>query len=217
MLLEGHYLEGVVAQVLDIRQDIFPEFIEGGHLLLLRAHAYVALIYKGMPARPRLSVLPSVRLVRSPHLCAEDLGFRVLDSPCGICRKPFPSASGPLDIKLVELSVAEEHRIEADFPVPVPDRMKGIRLGLSPVVELPDQVYLRGIRSPFTEHPRAVAPAVQPVVQMVVHRIGEGAVPGNPLPFVKNPPMPPVYGLLVRNKPRISVINHCFLRISHSL
>ena len=210
MLLESHYLERVISEVGDLRKHVGTELLECSHLLLLRSHADMAFVDQRMLALSRLRILPLVRN-SIPHLGAESLGHRILDSPCGIGRKPFRSASLPLYVKLVEHSVLKEHRRQHDLPVSASERLHGICLCPFPVVELSDQIYLGRIRSPLAEHPVPLVVTVHPIEHMVVHALAQGSVHRHPLLEVHDHLMPSIDDILVRHQPLIVVINHFLL------
>ena len=60
MLLKGHDLEGVVAELGHLGKDVPAEVLEGGDLLFLGAQTDMALINEGMGALPGALVLPDV-------------------------------------------------------------------------------------------------------------------------------------------------------------
>ena len=58
MLLKGHYLDGVIAELLHPRQYILAEFTERSHLRLFRAHTDVALVDQRMRTPESLVMFP---------------------------------------------------------------------------------------------------------------------------------------------------------------
>ena len=76
----------------------------------------------------RLTMPPFIWFFRSPYLSAELLGNRVLNGSGSVGRKPLGTPSGPLDVQLVQRAVIEEHGIQDNFPIAVPDRFEGICL-----------------------------------------------------------------------------------------
>ena len=98
MFLQGHKLQGVVAQLMDTRQYIPTEFVERSDLLLLGTHAYMGLVDERIAVMRRESVLPAVSLRRQPHLGCEYLGLRILDTADRIGRKPLAAAAVPLHV-----------------------------------------------------------------------------------------------------------------------
>ena len=101
MLLEGHYLDGVIAEVSYFRKDIKPEFFECSHSFLFGSHSDVAFVDEGMRSLARLRVAPLIRLYRIPYLCAELLGLYVLDGSCDVGRESFRSSTRPFDEEFV--------------------------------------------------------------------------------------------------------------------
>ena len=100
MFLKGHYLEGVVSKICNLRKDILPEFFECADLFLLGSHAYMTFIDKRMGSLAGLSVFPLVRL-RIPDLGTELFGDRILHGTGGISRYSLRSSSRPLNIQFV--------------------------------------------------------------------------------------------------------------------
>ena len=168
MLLKGHDLKGVVTQRLHAREDRGAEIFEAGHLFLLAAHAYVALVDEGMLAFAGGLVLPLVGLGRIPDLGAEHLGDVVLNHAGHVCRDSLPRSAWPLCPELVERAVAKEHSGKLEFPVAAAYRLQLIVGRSLPVVELAHQIHTCGVGSPFSEHPAAVVRLVQTVPEVVV-------------------------------------------------
>ena len=108
MLLKSHDLQCVIAQIRNLRKDIQAEFLECSYLLFFRSHADMALIDQRMLTLARLAVLPLIWL-RIPHLSAECLRMRILDSPGHVCRKPLGTPSRPLYIQFIERAMVKEH------------------------------------------------------------------------------------------------------------
>ena len=179
VLLEGHDLDHVVAELRDARQHVAAEIVEGGDFLLLRAHADVALVDEGVRVLAGAPVLPAVRGLRGPDLGGEDLGLRVLDGAGHIGGDALPRPAGPLEVELVEVAVAEEHRGELELPVAVADGLEAVAFRALPVVEVADEPDLRRVRGVLAEDPAAVRGAVEAVIDVVVDRIGEAAVAGD--------------------------------------
>ena len=107
MLLQGHDLEGVVAEFLHLRKDGGAEVLERGDLLLLGRHADVAFIDHRMRPLAGPGMLPDVFLGRIPHLRGESLRHLVLDGAGHVGREALPRPAGPLDIELVQLAVLQ--------------------------------------------------------------------------------------------------------------
>ena len=210
MLLKSHDLKCVISQIRYLRQDIQTEFLECSDLLLFRRHTDMALIDKRMRTFSRLSMLPFIRL-RIPHLSAECLCMRILHRPGYICRDSLSTTARPFYIQLVQSAMIKEHRRQDKFPVTASDRLKGIRLGALPVVELADHIYLGGVRSPLTEHPVARSITMKAIIRMIVHSPAEGTIHRKPVLQVKNHLVSSVNDILVRFQPLVVVINHLSL------
>ena len=215
VLLESHYLDRVVPQIFDPRQDIPTELTECGDFRLLGTHPYVTLVDQRMRPAQHFVMFPLVGLRRIPDLGAENFGLRVLDKPPAICGDPFAPASRPLDEQLVQVAMTEEKPIKAQFPVAFPRHFELVSGGSFPIVEIPDKVDPRSVRGPFPDHPRPVGFFVEPVVQMVVDPGRQTAARWyNLVPGSENPLVAGLYGVLVRLKPRVRLIY--FLDFTHS-
>ena len=108
MFLKRHDLQGIISQVRNLRQDIQTELLKRSDLLLLSRHSDMAFIDKRMRTSARLAMLPLV-WDRIPHLCTECLCMRILHSSGNICRNSLTTTARPLDIKLVQRTMIEEH------------------------------------------------------------------------------------------------------------
>ena len=208
MLLQCHYLQCVIAELLHMRKDIDPEIFERGDFFLLGAHADMAFIDKGMRARTRALVLPDVRLFGLPHLGAEHLGHRVLDHTAHIRRQTFSAAARPFDEQLVKLAVMQEHRRKPDFPVSAACRLQCVCGGALPVVEFAYKVYAAGIRRPFAENPVPVGLTMQSIKKVVVQSLGQRAVHGDLVAFRFNASVSGFYRFLVRSQVRVRLVYH---------
>ena len=213
MLLECHYLQCVVSQLLHPRENTGPELLECGHLLLLGTHPYVAFIYERMGSRTGRRILPDVRFRRFPDLCAEHLGLRVLDHPSHIGRETFSTPARPLDEELVQIPVAEEHVRKAEFPVASAGGLQLVGGGPLPVVEFADEIDSAGIRSPFPENPAATGIPVQTVVKMVVQSGGEASAHRNLLAAGLDSFVSLQNLLLEREQIRVRIENVLLLRL----
>ena len=168
MLLESHYLDGVISKLLDPRKHILAEIIERSDLPLLRAHPDMALVDQRMRPPEHLVMFPWIWFRRVPDLGTENLRDRILHESLAICRDTLASAARPFDEQLVQFPVAQEHRIQPEFPVPLPGYLELVGTRAFPVVEFTDQVYLRRVRRPFPDHPGPVRLLVETIVEMVV-------------------------------------------------
>ena len=200
MLLKGHDLEGVVAELGHLGKDVPAEVLEGGDLLFLGAHTDMALINEGMGALPGALVLPDVRLGRIPDLGAEDLGVRVLNAAGHIGGQPLSPAAGPLDEEFVQHSVRKEHARNGQFPVAAADRVQGVGVGALPVVAFADQVDPGGVGRPFPQHPSSLGRLVKAVVEMIVDGIVQGLPARELLPAGENRLVPAVNRRLERHQ-----------------
>ena len=101
MLLQGHNLKGIVAQIGHAGKHITAKFLESRHPFFLAAHSDVALINQGRPLSFRTGTAPFVRRFRVPDLGAESFGLFILNGPRHISRQALPASTGPLDKQLV--------------------------------------------------------------------------------------------------------------------
>ena len=200
MLLKSHNLKRIIAQISHFREHIVLELGESGDLFGLSAHTYVTFVNERMFSASRTAVAPAVFLLGLPDLSAENLGFRVLDCPCGVGRQPFSASSRPLDEEFVEGTVGKEHRVQINLPVASADWSKCVGINPFPVVELTYEENLCSIGSPLTEHPSAILELVKPVIEMVVHHLGKRAATGEFFLAGLNPAVPVINGLLERHK-----------------
>ena len=169
MLLKGHDLEDIVAQVRDLGQHIPAEILKSGDSFLLPAHANVALVDEGIGTLAGTAVLPDIRLGRIPDLGAERLGIGILDGAGDISRQALAATAYPLDVELVQVAVVEEHPGKGDLPVAAAGRLEGVPFCTVPVVEVSDEINPGGVGGPLAEHPASVLRTVQAVEQVVVH------------------------------------------------
>ena len=183
MLLEGHDLQGVVPEVADARQHVLTELVERGDLLILGAHADMGLVDEGAAVvRDKAGMPPAVFLRRKPYLGGENLRFRILDAAGRIGRKPLAAAAVPLHQPFEQRAVRHLRSRQTEFPVAASDGVQPVSLILPPAVEIPDEVYRRGIRSPLPED-HFLLVGVHSVVQVVVHCIREPAAISGQLLF----------------------------------
>ena len=108
MLLQGHDLEGIVAEFLDLREDRRAEVFEGRDFLLFGGHADVAFIDQRVRPFSGVGVLPDVFFRRIPYLRGEGLRRLILDGAGDVGRETLPRPAGPLDIEFEQLSMREE-------------------------------------------------------------------------------------------------------------
>ena len=208
MLLQGHDLQDVIAQVSNLGQHVTAEVLEAGDLLRLGAHADVAFINQGMGTLPCPAMAPDIGLRRIPDLGAEDLRLRILDAAGRIGWQTLRSTAGPFDEDLVQGPVMQQHRGNAELPVPVADGFEGPAPGPVPVVAIADEIDARCIGRPFAEHPGAVRFPVQAVIQVVVDARGERAVHGETVPAGGDASVAGVDGVLEGHQVRVRVIYH---------
>ncbi len=207
MLLQGHDLQGIVAQFFYTRKDIPAEFLKGAHFFLLRRHANVALVDERIGALAGMLMLPDIFFLRVPHLGAEHLGDLVLNYTGGIGGKALSPAAGPFDVQFVQFPMLEEQGGKFQLPVAAANGPEGIAVRALPVVEVSDQEDFVGVGGILAEHPAAVLALVQAVEHVVVHGIFELAVTCNMSEGLPDVLVPGVYGVLVRHEPGIGLVN----------
>ena len=167
MLLNSHHLNAVIAIFLHTRQDIFRELLVGPNFLGILTHTHMALInqQRSLVGLERF-LFPLVLLLRVPHLSGEYLRVVVLYHTTAPGRNTLSFSPIPLHLHLVELSMLQ--CLFAEFQLPVAsacNTLATIFLRLLPVVEVTNQIDVRRIGSPLTEHP-ALGKFMQTEIQM---------------------------------------------------
>ena len=154
MLLDGHYLDCIVAVGHDAGQHLVLEFGVSAHAFALLRHADVTFVDKQRTGVGHEAThFPLERLLGSPHLSRENLGLLVLHHSCGIGRDAFTHSAFPVYEHLVELSVMQSFGLELYFPYTVADGFKCVFHIFLPFGEVADEGYAGCVRSPFAEHP----------------------------------------------------------------
>ena len=171
MLLDSHYLYGIISVGMHAGKHIFAEFFIRTHLLGVLTHAYVALIYQQW-FYIGLEFL-SLELIRShiPHLRRENGCLFVLHHATGIGGYAFATSTGPIDAQFIEVAVVYLVGIELYFPHSVAYIAKAVSLTFHPIVECTHHIDGCGIWCPFAKYP-AVGCAME---AKVVVRIGKVA------------------------------------------
>ena len=155
VLLNGHYLNGVVAVLLDTGQHVLREFLVGTDFLGILSHTHVALVnqqrrlvgLKGL-------FLPLVGLFGVPHLRREDLRLVVLYDATAPGGNTLAFSPIPLHLHLIKLTVFEGFFREFQLPVAGSfNALALVFLVLLPVVEVTNEVDFCGVRCPLAEHP----------------------------------------------------------------
>ena len=173
MLLNGHDLDTVVPIFHHTWKNLLLKLTVRAHLLLILSHTDVALVdQQRVCARLESAFLELIRLFRCPYLSAEDLGIVILyhtGSPCG---DALSIATIPVDMQFIEVAMLQRLLWQFQFPVAVLQRLHLIFGILFPVVERTNQIDLRCIRCPFTQHPSFVG-TVQSEVQMTSSKVAQ--------------------------------------------
>ena len=174
MLLNGHYLNAVIAVLDNAREHILTELIVGAHLLGILRHTHVAFInQKRVFAGLKLFSLKHIGVFRSPHLCAENMCLLVLDGTGAICRNTLALSAFPVDRQLVKVAMTQGFAGKFQLPVAaITESLKLILRHFLPVVALSDEENAGSIRSPFAEHPLSWS-AMKSEIQMSAGKIHE--------------------------------------------
>ena len=105
----------------------------------------------------------------------------------------------------------QEHARENDFPVAATYRLESIYLISFPVIELTDDVYFCGIRSPFTEYPIAFIVTMKTIEHVVIHSLAQEAVNRHSFLHFKERFMSSVNDILIWEQPLVMIIDHRIL------
>ena len=170
MLHNGHELEGIVAGLLDSRQDVVGKFPVGADLALLLRHADVGFIDIQLVLARKILVRPVEGLPVVHNFALESDGLLVLHHPAGIqgdvLRAGQVGVHHGLDLAAVPQGVVAG---EVQLPVAVAQIRQRVG-GLVPAVEFALQIQLVG-----TGRPLPVVPAAVHMVEAEVH-VGVGKI-----------------------------------------
>ena len=186
MLLDSHYLDAVIAEISDTRQDVLTELLVGRYFLCISRHTDMALVDE-----ERLLFLLAVLdgfmfpliVLRRPNLCGEDLGVIILHDATSVARDTFSVATVPLNEQLVELSVLHGVLGQNSFPNAVANGLEAVVFGLRPVVHVTLDIDGSGVRCPFAEYPTFVG-VMQSEIEVTGSPVSEGFASGYFLFFV---------------------------------
>ena len=176
MLLNRHYLDGVISVGGDARQNVLAELAVGADPFALLGHADMAFV-DHQRARVGLELLdfPFIGMLGCPHLCREQLGILVLDNAPGVGGNAFAAAAGPFDYHLVVLSVVDVAGTQSRLPdaVGAGQTPQLELLHRLPVAEIAYESYGGCAGSPFAENPSAALGAVEPEIFMGIGEFGQ--------------------------------------------
>ena len=174
MLLDGHDLDGIIAISDDTRQHLLAKLAIGTHLLLVLRHSDMALIdQERLRLRRQRLRHPTVRRLGRPHLCREDMRRIILHHAVGPGRYTLAFSTIPLDVHLIKLSVAQGVGRKREQPVVrVLDPTASVGLLLLPRTEVADEINVRGMGSPLSEHPPRIRP-MQTEILIAIRKVGE--------------------------------------------
>ena len=165
VLHNGHNLDGIIAQRLDFRQDMHPEFLISAYLSVLLSHTDVALVDKQLLLGLKFTVRPCKFRFRVPNHAVPLDGHRVLLHPVDIQRNPLQlSAAGYhyghyLLTVLQAVSTGQKQCKHAVFSL-----FHGIGVSI-PAAEITGQVQLLRCRRPLPVDP-AIFCFVETEIQM---------------------------------------------------
>ena len=174
MLLDGHDLDGIIAISDDTRQYLLAKLAIGPHLLLVLRHSDMALIdQERLRLRRQRLRHPTVRRLGRPHLCREDMRLFILHHAVGPGRYALAFSTIPLDVHLIKLSVAQGVDRKRELPVVrTLDTTASVGLMLFPRTEVADEIDIRGMGSPLSEHPTRIRP-MQTEILIAIRKVGE--------------------------------------------
>ena len=194
MLHDGHQLDGVVAGLLHMGQDVVGELPVGTHLALFLAHADVGLVdvHPLLTLEVGVGPLELVQLVLD--LGAPGDGVGILDHTAG--EEGQMLGTGQVGVHHgLDLAAGPQGVVagEVDLPGAAAQILQGVA-GLVPVIEFAGQVQLVGTGGPFAVVPAAVN-MMEAVVIVGVGKIIEG------LAFAQDP----ILGCPVQEHPQVDV------------
>ena len=157
MFLDGHELDGIIAQVFNPGKDIFGELGISAEAFLFLRHTHMAFVNKQFTevSGIKIIILP-VELSGKPDLPGEILGILILHGPGDIGRdvvpEPFVGIYQHFDLAAMRKSILVLLFIQEDLPDAEIIFLQ--RMGKSvPVVEVAGQVKGIGLRGPFAVSP----------------------------------------------------------------
>ncbi len=156
MLLNSHYLYGIISIGSYTRQSLLSKLIIRTHALTILSHSNMTFIYKEwLDIRDKFLNLEFIRILRVINLSREYLSVRILHHTCGISRNTFALTAVPSHKHLIQIAVVQGIFRERHFPHAILQSGKGILLFCLPVGECAHEPYSGSIRSIFAENPSA--------------------------------------------------------------
>ena len=205
MLHNPHQLDGVVAGLLDAREDLLGELGVGAHALALLGHPHVRLVDERRAVRPHEGVLPRIGL-GLPDLRGEEATLGVLHHAPDVGGQTLAAPAGPVHFQPEELLVLDGLRRAGPLKDLPPGQALGLVLGQQlPVREVPHQPNIGGVGGPLAEDP-ALGGLVQTVVLVGAGEGGQGfggGSPGQPLNGLLRPARAAFNDVGIGCKPRI--------------
>ena len=168
MLHDRHQLNGVVAQVLDTRQNRIGELAVGGDAIVLAGHPHVRFVDERRLVVFKVPVRPGIRRLLVPYLTAPALRHPVLRDPPRIQRDVLRQHTVVFHDGDDPASLVKRLARQKELPVPAAFAGKGMG-GLVPAVEIARKIYVVRARRPFAVDETA-RNLVEPVPLM---RVGE--------------------------------------------
>ena len=174
MLLDGHYLDAVVACLVYTGQYIQTEFLVCANLLCVLSHTDVALVDEQRTGIGfELSVLPFVFLFGLPNLGRENLCGFILNHTTHPCGYAFALSTIPMYTHLVEITMLQGFLWQDKFPVArVAHLLESIVAVFLPTIEITYEVNGSSIRSPFADNP-VLAFLVKTKIQITCCKLGK--------------------------------------------
>ena len=155
MLLNSHHLNAIITILDDTRQHILTELIVCAHLLRILSHAYMALVDKQRTFLWfEVLLFEIIFLSGVPYLSRKDVRLFVLHNATTPSRNTLTLATVPLYLHLVKLTMLQVAFAQLQFPVTSTLNTLTFKLLiLLPIIKITNQINLRSIRGPLTEHP----------------------------------------------------------------
>ena len=155
VFLNSHDLDCIISILGNSGKSETSELIIGTDPFLILSHSDVTFIYKErFCIRSEFLNLEFVRVLGCIYLSREDMCLLILHHATCISRDTLSASAVPFHKHLVEIAVL--HGIGREFTLPVAilqtcECVSGIIF--APVVECAHQMYGRGVRRIFAEHP----------------------------------------------------------------
>ena len=174
-----HQLDGVVAKILHMGQNVIGKLTIGGNFVFLAGHTYMSLIDQRGLITMKVSVCPGVGIDVVPHFAAPAARLPVLRDTAGIEGNMLGEMIAVLDDGENSAALMDGVTREGENPVAVVGLFHRGGCPL-PVVEITCQKQLIGTGCPLTVNP-AVFRFVEAIPVICVGKITQGSFAGQNL------------------------------------